>query len=65
VNDVMNVDELRGAIWDYLFRARETRTIEQIASVAEQDPTVIRAAVEHQWFTVADGSVSIAYAEPS
>jgi hypothetical protein len=57
----MNVDELRSAIWDYLFQARDAKTIDELAAAAERDTTVIRGAVEHQWFTVVDGRVSIAY----
>jgi hypothetical protein len=65
VNDVMNIEELRAAIWDYLFKARDTKTIDEIAAVAERDAAAVRGAVEHQWFSVVDGRVSIAYAEPN
>ena len=57
----MNLDELRVAIWDYLFQARDTKTIDELAVAAELETEVIRGAVQHQWFTVVDGRVSIAY----
>jgi hypothetical protein len=65
VNDVMNIEELRAAIWDYLFQARDTKTIDEIAAVAEQEAAAVRGAVEHKWFSVVDGRVSIAYVKPS
>jgi len=57
----MNVDELRTAIWDYLFQARDAKTIEELAAAAELESGVIRGAVEHQWFKVVGERVSIAY----
>ena len=61
MNDVTNVDDLRTAIWDYLFQEHGAKTIDELAAAAELDAGVIRGAVEHQWFTVSDGRVSIAY----
>ena len=61
VSDLGNVDELRTAIWDYLYQLRDGKTVDELATAAEQDAAVVRMAVEHPWFTVADGRVSIAY----
>jgi len=57
----MNVEELRAAIWDYLFQERNAKTIDELAAAAEVEAGVIRGAVEHQWFTVVGERVSIAY----
>lgn len=61
----MNTEELRAIIWDGLFRSKLTMSIDDIAAQLQQDPTAVRAAVEHDWFTIRDGKVSIAMATPS
>jgi hypothetical protein len=58
----MDPAELRDAIWDYLFEAQGSRTLDEIAAFADQDRHAIHAAVDHEWFTVAHDRVSIAYA---
>jgi len=58
----MNIDELRDDIWNYLFETKGAKTIEEIAALASQDASLIRAAVTHEWFSVAQDHVSIAYA---
>lgn len=53
------MDELRVEIWDLLFRAGESKPIPEIAEVTNQAIETIRLAVDHEWFTVAQGVVSI------
>jgi hypothetical protein len=60
----MNTEELRAIIWDGLFRSKQTVSIDDIAAELQQDPTAVRAAVEHEWFKVRDSHVSIALAAP-
>lgn len=61
MEDVSNVDDLRAAIWDFLYQGNGAKTIEELAAAAEMEAGVIRGAVEHQWFTVSNDRVSIAY----
>jgi hypothetical protein len=61
VNGVMDIDELRDRIWDYLFKLKTTHSIDEIAALAECDVAAVRTAVNHEWFSVADDKVSIAY----
>jgi hypothetical protein len=61
VSDITSVDDLRAAIWDYLFQQQGAKTIDELATAAALDAVVIRGAVEHQWFTVVDEHVSIAF----
>jgi hypothetical protein len=60
----MNTEELRALIWDDLFGSRTSRSIDEIAARTDQDVTVIRAAVDHDWFRVSGNQVSIAMAAP-
>jgi hypothetical protein len=60
----MNTEELRAIIWDGLFRSKQTVSIDDIAAQLHEDPTAVRAAVEHDWFKIRDGHVSIAMAAP-
>lgn len=53
------MDELRTEIWDLLYRAQEPQSVEQIAESLGADAEGIREAVNHEWFTVSDGLVSI------
>jgi hypothetical protein len=62
MENAMNTDELRGIIWDALFRANATKSISEIAALTEQDVSEVRAAVNHEWFTVSQDRVSIAMA---
>jgi hypothetical protein len=57
----MNDDDLRETIWEDLFRAKMARTMEEIAALTDRDVSDVRAAVNHEWFTVADDRVAIAY----
>jgi len=61
----MNTDELRELIWEQLFRAKVTTSIDEIAAQTACDPSDVRTAVNHEWFSVADDRVSIAYAVPN
>jgi len=65
VNSVMNTDELRDSIWDYLFESKSTKSIDEIAALANCDNAAIREAVNHEWFSVSQDQVAIAYAAPS
>jgi hypothetical protein len=60
----MNTEELRAMIWDNLFRSKRTASINDIAAQLHQDPTSVRAAVEHDWFAVLNDHVSIAMSPP-
>jgi hypothetical protein len=57
----MNTEELRDGIWDYLFQEKAAKTIDEIASLADHDATAVRAAVDHEWFSIVEDRVSIAY----
>jgi hypothetical protein len=61
----MDIDDLRDRIWDYLFETKSPQPITELATLAECDETLIRLAVNHEWFTVHDARVSIAYGPPS
>lgn len=65
VKSPMDTDELRGSIWDHLFESRSTKSIDEIAALADCDAAAVRSAVNHEWFTIAQDRVSIAYAAPS
>jgi hypothetical protein len=58
----MDIDELRDSIWEHLFRAKAAKSIDEIAALTNSDVSAVGAAVNHEWFAVAEGSVSIAYA---
>jgi hypothetical protein len=57
----MNTEELRDGIWDYLFQEKAAKTIDEIAALADHDAAAVRAAVQHEWFSIVDDRVSIAY----
>jgi hypothetical protein len=61
----MDTDDLRDRIWDYLFESKSTKSIDEIAVLAQCDAASVRTAVNHEWFAVAQERVSIAYATPS
>jgi hypothetical protein len=63
--NAMSIEELRDGIWDYLFSEKAARTIDEIAALADQDATAVRAAVEHEWFRVDQDRVTIAYSAPT
>jgi hypothetical protein len=58
---MMSVDELRDIIWGYLYQADEARTLDEIAAFADRDREAISVAVDHEWFTMSNDQVSIAY----
>jgi hypothetical protein len=62
---MMNTDELREIIWEQLFHSKVSKSIDEVATLTGCEPTDVRAAVNHEWFTVADDRVSIAYSMPS
>jgi hypothetical protein len=61
----MNTDDLREAIWEQLFRAKISKSIDEVAALTGCEPADVRAAVNHEWFTIADDRVSIAYSLPN
>jgi hypothetical protein len=61
----MNIDELREIIWEHLFKAKATESIDQLAALTNQDPAMVSAAVNHEWFKINHDRVSIAYAAPT
>jgi hypothetical protein len=62
---VMSVEELRDIIWEYLYRANEARTLDEIAAFVARDREAVSYVVDHEWFKVAQGRVSIAYTASS
>jgi hypothetical protein len=60
----MNTEDLRAVIWDEIFRSKGTKSIHEIATLTDQDASVVRSAVEHDWFMVTEDQVSIAMAAP-
>jgi hypothetical protein len=58
----MDTDEMRDTIWNYLYQARGSKSLEEIAAFVGQEPQVISTAVDHEWFQVTQGKVTIAYA---
>jgi hypothetical protein len=62
---VMDLDELRDDIWGYLFEHKTSKSIEELATLANRDAPTIRSAVNHEWFAVSNDCVSIAYVNPS
>jgi hypothetical protein len=59
---VMDIDDLRDQIWDYLFETKSSRLVAELATLAACDETTIRIATNHEWFAVSEDRVSIAYA---
>ena len=60
----MSIEELRDGIWDYLFQEKSAKTIDEIATLASEEPEAVRAAVDHEWFSVERDQVTIAYSRP-
>jgi len=58
------MDELRVEIWDYLYRAEESKSVSEIAESVEQEVATIREVVEHEWFTIVDDMVTISRGAP-
>jgi hypothetical protein len=61
----MNADELREIIWEELFRAKVSKSIDEVAALTGCERTDVRSAVSHEWFSVAGDRVSIAYSTPN
>ena len=55
------MEELRDQIWNYLFEAGQPQNLVDIALFANQDMETVRGVVDHEWFTVSNDQVSIAY----
>jgi hypothetical protein len=56
------MDELRDEIWDHLYKSGQPQGLVDIATFANRDLETIRGAVDHEWFTVSNDLVGIAYA---
>ena len=59
------MDELRDSIWDFLYRAGECRSIDEIAVFLGRDRETVDAAVDHEWFNSNGGEIRIAYSIPA
>ncbi len=55
------MEELRTQIWDYLYRASQPMTLDEIAKNVGGDTSAIRTATQHEWFETVTDRVSIAY----
>ena len=62
---MMDTDELRNTIWDKLFQAKSAKSVDELALMTAQSTDAVRIALDHEWFAVAGGRASIAYASPS
>jgi predicted transcriptional regulator len=58
------MDELRIEIWDFLYRAAEPKSIDEIAERIDRDGMTIREAVDHEWFQINDSMVTISRGTP-
>jgi hypothetical protein len=58
----MTTEELREVVWEDLFRAKSSKSIEEVAAQTAHAVAEVRAAVNHEWFTVSHDRVAIAYA---
>ena len=54
------MDELQVEIWDFLYRAQASKSVEEIAQNVDRDLETVRTAVDHHWFDVVDDVVAIA-----
>ncbi len=55
------MEELRSEIWDYLYEASGSQSLDKIARVLARDLQMIQRAVDHEWFDVMGAMVAIAY----
>ena len=62
---IMDIDRLRDSIWKYLYESRSAKTVGEIAAQADCDIAAVRTAVNHEWFTVVEDRVSVAYSASS
>ena len=52
---------VRDQIWDHLFKTKAIHPLDEIAALVGCDSALVRSAIDHEWFRVADDRVSIAY----
>ena len=57
------MEELRTQIWDLLFRAKASKSIQEIGQLLNQELETIRVAVDHEWFLIDNDLVSISCKE--
>jgi hypothetical protein len=57
----LDIDDARDRIWNYLFKTKSARPLDDLAAIAGCDVATARAAVSHEWFRVSGDQVSIAY----
>ncbi|MFK8113337.1 MAG: hypothetical protein AB8B91_14125 [Rubripirellula sp.] len=53
------MDELRCEIFDFLYREKDAKSVDEIASSLGQESDAIEAAIQHEWFAIDDNKVSI------
>jgi hypothetical protein len=58
----MSEDDLRNSIWDNLFRTKSAKSVDELAAFTGHSAEDVRVVLNHEWFSVADDRVSIAYA---
>lgn len=54
------MDEIRSEIWDFLFHNGGKQSVETTAQSLNRDVETVQRAVDHCWFHVADGQISVA-----
>lgn len=57
------MDELRIEIFDFLYREKEAKSIEEIAGTLGQEVELVVEAIQHEWFSLDDAKVSISRGE--
>jgi hypothetical protein len=60
----MTIQELRSNIWDDLYRARTTKSIQELAALHGCAASEVQTAVAHDWFNVLEERVAIAMVRP-
>ena len=55
------MDELRGEVWDFLFRAEGPQHVDAIARHVGRHAEAIHSVLDHEWFDVVGDLVAIAY----
>jgi len=53
--------DLRDRVWDYLFQAKTSQSVADIAAHLQCSVSDVEAAVHHEWFRLASDRVAIAY----
>jgi hypothetical protein len=61
----MDIDDVRDQIWDHLFKTKAIHPLDEIVALVGRDSAIVRLAIDHEWFKVADDKVSIAYMLPA